>query len=92
MLDNQERQQIPSPSEHTSDDSQRFPESELALGPGQELEPKKDPQHTEATSPPEEPQYATGLRLWLAVLALCLGIFVATLVRSSSVSSTRKIS
>ena len=91
MLDNQERQQIPSPSEHTSDDSQRLPEPELALGPSQELESKEDPRHTEATSAPGEPQYATGLRLWLAVLALCLGIFVATLVRSFPVSLTRKV-
>ncbi|KAK9860171.1 Sucrose/H+ symporter [Penicillium brevicompactum] len=79
MSDNQERQQIPSPSEHTSDHSQRLPEPELALGPSQELESKEDLRHTEATSAPGEPQYATGLRLWLAVLALCLGIFVATL-------------
>lgn len=87
MLETQERQQIPGSSDHISDDAQRLHEPELAFVPNPELEGKEDPHHTEATSSPEEPQYATGLRLWLAVLALCLGIFIATLVCSFSVHS-----
>lgn len=66
-----------------SDHSPRIPQ-ETASAPAQDSKLEVGLCQDTAASVPEEPHYASGLRFWFAILALCLGIFVTTLVRSFS--------